>query len=195
MDKVDKLKEYANYMESGSKEVANDMGLNIKHTTIISRQKGTLPAFCFVMQDFANKMLFYTKNKIIGNTAQSILWVFIGHMKYGNFIGLNVDTICDLVGKQKSIVHRALKNLKDCNIIKVIPDDQDKRRNLYWVNPESMWKGSAMDRTKKIKEAKEHGYSLDLFPQHPIDEIINYNNFKPIEKPLLLNDNIKSRKK
>lgn len=194
MDKVDKLKEYANYMENGSEEVARDMGLRIKHTTIISKQKGKLPPCVFVVQDFAEKMLYYSKNKIIGNTAQTILWVFISYMKFGNFIGLNIDTICDIVGKKRSIVHKSMKELKDCNIIKVIEDSQDKRRNLYWVNPESMWKGNALDRIKKIKEVKDKGYTLELFPDYVVDEVINYNNFIPIEPPICLND-IKGRKK
>ena len=56
-----------------------------------------------------------------------------------------------------------MKQLKEINLIVDLPNSQDKRRKDYWINPNAMYRGHAIDRTKQIKIAKENQLELGLF--------------------------------
>jgi hypothetical protein len=162
MGKVnDKIKEVANYIDSGLQEVGNDMGISLESKTIITAKRGKMPDSTFVLQSFAQTML--KNRKRLSTTAKDLIFYFIGYVGYGNWIGMNIETICEELGKKRSIVLHGLKQLKEINLIVSVPDQQDKRRNVYWINPNAMYRGSAIERTKQIKEAKKNQLELGLF--------------------------------
>jgi hypothetical protein len=83
---------------------------------------------------------------------------------YDNYIGVDQETIQDeLEYKSKGSVISAIKELKEQNIILSVKDVQDKRRNVYILNPYQSWKGKVANRIKAVKALqKENGLQLDL---------------------------------
>lgn len=159
VEKVEVVKKFADYLDSGANELAMDENIKLQQTTIYSFPKGKMPDSVWILQSFAQNIHRLKLSK----TALDILFYFIGYLKYQNFIGIDIQSICETLEKKNSIVSKAMKELKDKKIIIAIKDETDKRRNVYWVNPDTMYRGKAIDRDKQIKKAKEERIQLDLF--------------------------------
>ena len=57
-------------------------------------------------------------------------------------------------GSSKTIV-QGIKELIELNVVITLPDIQDKRRNVYYINPYQSWKGKVFNRLKAIKKFLE----------------------------------------
>jgi DNA-binding MarR family transcriptional regulator len=158
-NKTERIKKFIDYADTGSFESAKDENIKLYQTTIYSTPKGKMPDSVWILQSFAQNIHRLKLSK----SALDILFYFIGYLKYQNFIGIDVLTICETLDKKKSIVGKAMKELKDKNIIISIKENQDRRRNVYWINPETMYRGKALDRTKQLKEADKNKIQLNLF--------------------------------
>ena len=111
-------------------------------------------------------MLFQeaTTAMLSGNISKNGLRIFVyllGKLQYGNHIGVDQETIARDNGYSLVYIKKTISELKKANIIIPYQDLQDKRRNVYVVNPIIAWRGKVKNRKKFIKENPNQ---LDMFP-------------------------------
>jgi|688.fasta_scaffold640704_1 DNA-binding MarR family transcriptional regulator len=154
----EKKKEWGRRIQEGVEEDARDE--NIKRTQvtlIIKDQKSRLPDYVMVFQWFSS----YAGKNLKPSTCK-VLFFLISISEYENFLSIDVATIIDQVGMSKRSIQEAIKELKETNIISVIPHPNDKRRNDYFLNPFASWKGTSTQREKFIKKAKNQQMKLEF---------------------------------
>jgi DNA-binding transcriptional regulator GbsR (MarR family) len=79
-----------------------------------------------------------------------------------NYLTLDINAIEERTGMSRKSVYNAINQLKEHNVIVVVKNVQDKRRNDYFINPQTMWKGSSINREKQIAKYKENSTQLKL---------------------------------
>lgn len=161
-EKIQKIRDYSNYVESGALEVANDNNINLDVTNIYKIRSGKLPDSVFVLQDFASKMALQTHYKV--NTFK-VLFYFIAVSKYENFISVDVKTISEDINISIPSVKRSTKQLAEDNVILKVPHPSDNRRIDYFLNPIAVWRGKSLNRDKFITKAKNNKLQLKLFKE------------------------------
>ena len=156
-DANNKLKVIGDYVERGIEEMGNDEGLKIKATTIYSRNKARIPEFIMVFQYFAE----YASINFKPATCKLLLALYsISEMK--NYISIDVNTLCEKLKMSRQSIHNGLKELKNHNIIIILQNINDKRRNDYFMNPTTAWRGSGEQRNKVITKMKDRGTQLEF---------------------------------
>lgn len=79
--------------------------------------------------------------------------------QWNNQINVDIKVIAASIGMSDRTIKTAISKLEELNVIKVIKSPIDARRNIYEVNPQSSWKGTA----EKYKEVMERfGYEAKL---------------------------------
>jgi Firmicute plasmid replication protein (RepL) len=155
MKKGEKTQEKVNYLanqiESGIEEIAKDEGLRFEANTYIKKATGNMPPSVFVMQNFAMQ---FSKHISLSSSTNRILWFLIGLTEYENFISIDQLSLSEELKISLPTIVRGLKELKELNIIISIPHRSDKRRNDYFINPNTMWRGNSFNRTKKVVSNK-----------------------------------------
>jgi len=130
----------------------------------ISVQKGRkapLPPNIMVMQKFA-----YLSATQLKPASTRVLMLFFAMAGYENYVGMDVKTIQEELGiKSKMTIVSALKELQENNIIIKIENVTDRRRNDYFINPLSAWKGNSNTRKKMHRNLAIHTNQLSLFPE------------------------------
>ena len=109
-----------------------------------------------------NKWLFlfqdteFLLSRTLSPSACKIIMLFRAICKYENKVDYSAKQIEKISGISKSATYRALKELKDVGIIMEFKDEIDERRKVYYINPESQWKGKMANKTgiKAIFDAK-----------------------------------------
>jgi DNA-binding MarR family transcriptional regulator len=96
--------------------------------------------------------------------ACKVLLYLMSKTQYDNYIGVNQETIQEELGYSSiRSVQNALKELKSLHIILTMPDLDDKRRNVYFINPFQSWKGKVAKRIEAVKRlAEANGEQLSL---------------------------------
>ena len=96
--------------------------------------------------------------------ACKVLLYLMSKTQYDNYIGVNQETIQEELGYASiRSVQNALKELKSLHIILTMPDLDDKRRNVYFINPFQSWKGKVAKRIEVVKRlAEANGEQLSL---------------------------------
>ena len=102
--------------------------------------------------------------KLLKPNACKVLLYLMSKTHYDNYVGVNQETIQeDLEYKQRKSVIEAIKELKEYNIVISLPDLEDKRRNVYFINPYQSWKGKVAKRIEMVKKAHDRmGIQLEL---------------------------------
>ena len=154
------FKDFGNYLEDGTKEVANQFGIDADVTIITKGKTGKMPDSVFVLQDFAMKLAI---RGVYNTSTFRVLFYFIAVSKYENFISADVETISEDCSLSIASVKRATKQLNEDNIIMKVPHPNDKRRFDYFLNPKATWRGKAINRDKFLKKAKDERLQLNLF--------------------------------
>ena len=80
---------------------------------------------------------------------------FISISQYQNLIEVDQKVILERLKISRTSLNKGLKELQEINMIKVISDLNDARRNTYIMNHYVSWKGNPLDRAKSIKNKKE----------------------------------------
>ena len=113
-------------------------------------RKVKLPSMMMVFQKAAELCAIK-----LSPASSRILLYFISQSAYQNFIGIDVRTLMDkLKIKSKATVINALKELVESNIIIKTDNLSDSRRNDYFINPHTAWKGNSekwLSAKKKLK--------------------------------------------
>jgi transcriptional antiterminator len=75
-----------------------------------------------------------------------------GKLQYSNHIGVDQKTMSEELGVTTRTIAQSIKELTEAKILIVYNDIQDKRRNVYIINPHQAWKGTFKERTKKMAQ-------------------------------------------
>ena len=101
-------------------------------------------------------MLFQTFSSLAASelspAACKVLFFFFAQTQYQNVISMDQFTIATHVNITERTVRKAISELIKYGIITKVQLINDKRRNEYFLNPYSSWKGSSMQRNELISE-------------------------------------------
>ena len=107
------------------------------------------------------------------NTCKVLLYL-MSKSQYDNYVGVDQQTMQeDLDYKTPKSVVDAIKELKQYNIVLPIKDIQDRRRNVYILNPLQSWKGKVAQRISNISKLNGNQstqLSLPFMPDQWIPE-------------------------
>lgn len=117
------------------------------YVNIKQRKTALLPAHVQVFQEVAILV-----SRGLSAKGCKVLLYFFGKQGYENYLGLDIETIMEELGLSKPTIVNALKELCDANVIIKLPHPSDKRRHDYFVNPIQAWKGSSIERQKRLTE-------------------------------------------
>jgi hypothetical protein len=156
-------------MELSEKEVAEKIfgflqlaGLDKKYNVSISKERAAAPLPPTVM-------LFQTFSDIASSelspSACKVLFFFFAQTQYSNRVSIDQFTIAKQIGMTERTVRSAISELERANIINKVPYLKDKRRNEYFLNPLTSWKGTAEARNAFIQESDPN--QLTIFGIEP----------------------------
>jgi len=103
---------------------------------IMPKQKIKMTRWFMMFQDFIIEL---SKDKEIKGEDFRVLLYLLANMDFENWIQVTQDTISKELQMRKTNISRALKKLKDKNIIEIA---KRGRINIYRLNPDIVWKGS-----------------------------------------------------
>lgn len=83
--------------------------------------------------------------------SAKVMLYMLCKLQWSNHIGINQITMAEECDISKPSIARAIRELLELKIIITTPDPQDKRRNIYIINPYSAWKGKVKHRKKAIQ--------------------------------------------
>jgi DNA-binding MarR family transcriptional regulator len=81
------------------------------------------------------------------------------YSQWNNQINVDIKIISATIDVSDRSVKSAIKRLENLNIIKVIKSPFDARRNIYEINPQNSWKGTAEEYNKMMER---FGYEKKL---------------------------------
>ena len=141
------------------KELAADVkektGAKSVSININNNKRIPLPPNIMVFQTFA--FLAATKLKPSSN---KVLMLFFSGSEYENYVGMDVVSISEKLEISERSVISSLKELEKHNIIIKTTNPRDRRRNDYFLNPYSAWKGNSESRKRFMQIIPENQISM-----------------------------------
>ena len=160
-------------MDLNKKKLAEDIKKLIPEASTISvnfgKKRIPLPPNIMVFQTFA--FLAATELKPATN---KVLMLFFANSAYENYVGMDIVTIGEKLNISERSVINAINELEKNKIIIRTKHPSDKRRNDYFLNPFTSWKGNAESRKKMIEIIPPN--QLDLFGISEEDHKIREKN-------------------
>jgi DNA-binding MarR family transcriptional regulator len=99
---------------------------------------------------FQAKLFLLASNFLSWNSMKVVLYL-TGKRGYDNSVGIDQETIREDLGyNSKQSIVSAIKELNKYNIITSVKDIQDKRRNVYFINPYESWKGELGEKVRHL---------------------------------------------
>ena len=106
--------------------------------------------------------------------TNKVLMLFFANSAYENYVGMDIVTIGEKLNISERSVINAINELEKNKIIIRTKHPNDKRRNDYFLNPFTSWKGNAESRKKMIEIIPAN--QLDLFGISEEDHKIREKN-------------------
>ena len=128
---------------------------DVKITILPDGKKKKIPEFVYVFQKVEFLLV-----QVLAPSSCKVLMYFRAVSEYHNRIDKDVSDIATWTNLSDSQVRRAILELMTYKILVKTKSNNDARRNIYYVNPQSHWKGL-------IEKAKE------LFPQFELNGMNN----------------------
>lgn len=150
-------------------DLQDNLGEDISVSVYVKKNIPKGSGFTMFYQDVNLELV-----KLLKPNACKLLLYMMSKTKYDNYIGVNQDTMReDLEYKTKKSIVDGIKELMGYNIVLVLEDVDDKRRNVYYLNPMQSWKGKVAKRVQSIrkldKEMPEQ-YRLPFLPEDAIQD-------------------------
>ncbi len=111
----------------------------------VKTKKLKLPPNVMVFQMFA-----YLASTRLSGSSNRLLMYFISISGYENYVSIDVKTMMEDLKLSKQSIVKGLDELVKQSIVIKIPNSIDARRNDYFINPMSMWKGNSFSRKNAI---------------------------------------------
>ena len=143
--------------------LAEDMQVSV----FVKKKRPKLEQFTFFFQA-VNQLIL----KELSPASCKVLFYFIAHAEYGNYISKQMSWIMDDTNMSRSSVNRAIKQLTELNIVHVLENPQDKRKHDYYLNPTQSWKGTSKERDTYMRKLEQQlgGKQLNLLEQFKANE-------------------------
>ncbi len=129
------------------------------NVNVIDKKGVPMPPNIMVFQTFA--YLAATKLK---PSTNKVLMLFFANSGYENYVGMDVVTIAEKLDITERTTIRALNELEKNNIIIKTHHPADRRRNDYFLNPYSAWKGHSVSRKKMLEIMPDNQLTLFGIP-------------------------------
>lgn len=151
------------------KDIQDNLGEDTSVSVYVKKSIPKQSGFTMFYQDVNLELV-----KLLKPNACKLLLFLMSKTQYDNYIGVNQKTIMEELGYKtlKSIVD-GLKELMGYNIVLVLEDVDDGRRNLYYLNPMQSWKGKVAKRIQNIKKLDREmpeQYRLPFLPEDAIQD-------------------------
>jgi hypothetical protein len=169
-EEKEKIKNVASYIEDGIVELGKENDLTIEAFTVFKERKEPMPQSVFIMQLFAKT---FSEKVELKPSEYRILFHLISLMEYENNVSIDQNTKAENLGMTRKTVISGLKELENLQIVIKFTHKQDRRRNEYWVNPHTMWKGSSDKRMKVIKKIETKNPSILELPFYDDKRLFN----------------------
>lgn len=90
----------------------------------------------------------------------SVFALLVSRSRFENWVAMDQLTLAEELGCTKQQVNKAIKKLRSLDVVQVYKAPDDKRRNIYRLNPAKCWRGN---------EARwaEAAANVVQFPTHP----------------------------
>jgi Firmicute plasmid replication protein (RepL) len=153
-------KQAENISESIQRELNEDMQVSI----VIRSKIPTIPDYVQLFQEAIRRIVAGDNMTLI---TYRVFCFMLGTMQFQNFLGINIKTMAEDLNVSEPSIKRAMKQLKELNIIISIKDTMDRRLNCYMLNPKAAWKGKAknyIETVKKMKNLQDPGQHKIEFP-------------------------------
>lgn len=136
-----------------------------------TRDKEPLPPTVMLFQTFSN-----LASSKLSPISCKVLFFFFGQSQYLNVISMDQYTISTHLECSERSVRKAIKELEEYGIISKQVHINDARRNEYFLNPYSSWKGSSTQRNAAIQQLDPD--QLSMFGMAPKQLKENEKNLK-----------------
>lgn len=138
-----------------------------------------------------NIQLFQTAAYLAATTltpsANKILMYFLSISEFENYVGMDQRSLHEELNISMSSTEKGLKELTDNGIIIKTKHPSDKRRNDYFINPMSAWKGKILNRKQALGVLnKEFENQLNLFGETYEENQIRENQEIKNKRPSLM---------
>lgn len=140
--------------------IKGELDLDNQSQVAVILKNGTIPnAPDYIMMWQAIGTLI---SKNCSSSTIHVLWSFMNLTQYGNHVGIDQQTLAENTNLGLRTIQKAIHDLKEGNIIIPYNDVQDRRRNVYIINPVVAWKGKLTTMKQTVKKLKENKLQLDL---------------------------------
>jgi len=146
MKSIPVTKNQANAVAESVREHLN-LDDNVQVAVIQKRKQAPIPNFTFLFQAVG----YFAMNEITPSSLK-LLWYFLTKMQYSNHIGINQKTMAEETGMPMTTIKVSIRQLKEKKVLLSYDDMIDNRRNVYIINPNIAWRGTASERGKAIKK-------------------------------------------
>jgi len=114
----------------------------------------------------------YLAATCLSPSANKILMYFLSMSEFENFVGIDQKSLSEDLDMKLRTVNSAIKELTENGVIIKTKHLSDKRRNDYYLNPMSAWKGKTLNRKIALEKLKKEDQNqLHLFGES-IDESV-----------------------
>jgi len=120
-------------------------------TVALRKNIPTIPDFVMMFQEVTKRIVVGEGLSLI---TYRVLFFMLGSMEFQNFIPISIEQMAEDLKVSKPSVKRAMKQLKELNIVISIRDVNDRRYNNYMINPTAAWKGKAKNYISVVKKMK-----------------------------------------
>jgi hypothetical protein len=142
------------------KDIQDSVGEDAQVSVYIKRNIPKQSGYTMFYQDVNLELV-----KILKPNACKLLLFLMSKTHYDNYVGVNQNTIREELGYKtaKSVVD-GLKELMGYNIVLKFEDIDDRRRNLYYLNPMQSWKGKVAKRIQTMKVIRKENPNQMALP-------------------------------
>jgi DNA-binding MarR family transcriptional regulator len=129
----------------------------------------------------------YLAATCLSPSANKILMYFLSLTEFENYVGIDQKTLHEDLNISLRSTERGINELVDNGIIIKVKHLSDKRRNDYFINPMSAWKGKIKNRKRALSILnKELDSQLNLFGEAYMENQLRENQEIQDKRPSLM---------
>ncbi len=150
--------------ENISESIQRELNENMQVSVVVRNRIPRIPDYTQVFQEALKRIVVGEGMTLI---TYRVFCFMLGTMQFENFIAINIKTMAEDLNVGEASIKRAMKQLKELNIVISIKDTLDRRLNCYMLNPKAAWKGKSKNYiavVKKMKNLKDPGQQMLEFP-------------------------------
>ena len=120
----------------------------------------------------------YLAATCLAPSANKLLMYFLSISQFENAVSIDQKSLSEDLSMSLSSVEKGMRELIENGIVLKVKYLKDGRRNEYWLNPMSAWKGKTLNR----KIALQKAYNMDKNQLHLFGETYEQNVIREAEE-------------